>query len=310
MKYLSEHNFNFPFLNRRKFIKNTVTTAGAVLAAPLIGKASSGPVKQGDNYTVRQIMDSFISGVPGGPLSDTVDTLKAGRPDTIVKGIVTSMFPTIAVIRKTIDLGANFIIVHEPTFYSHTDNVLWLNGDPVYNYKEDLLNQHEIAIWRNHDYIHRVVPDGVTSAVLAQLDWKKYSDPTVINLITLAPVTLKDLIGYTKQKLNIEMVRYIGNPEQSCSRVLFIPGAAGGQTQVGAIRKLKPDVLICGEISEWETAEYVRDAVAMGENISLIVLGHIASEEAGSQYMLNWLAKNFPSIKATHLNCGNSLSFL
>ena len=110
--------------------------------------------------------------------------------------------------------------------------------------------------------------------------------------------------------LHIDKVRYIGDPEQHCSRVLFMPGAPGGQRQIEAIAKVKPDVLICGELQEWETAEYVRDARAKGDKIALVVLGHIASEEAGSEFMLNWLKKNVPKIKATHINCGNSLSFM
>ena len=70
-----------------------------------------------------------------------------------------------------------------------------------------------------------------------------------------------------------------------------MPGASGGKSQITAISKNKPDVLICGEVQEWETAEYVRDAEAKGDALSLIVLGHIASEEPGSEWMKNWLQK-------------------
>jgi len=118
------------------------------------------------------------------------------------------------------------------------------------------------------------------------------------------------LINHTKAKLNIAKVRYIGDPAQKCSRVLLMPGAAGGQRQIEAIIKVKPDVLVCGEIQEWETAEYVRDALAKGDNLSLVILGHIASEEPGSEFMLTWLKEKVPGIKATHVRSGNSLSFM
>jgi putative NIF3 family GTP cyclohydrolase 1 type 2 len=255
-------------------------------------------------------MDMFIKDVPGGVLTDTVDTLKAGNPDMKVSGIVTTMFATIAVIRNAIDLGANFIIAHEPTFYNHTDDTSWLQNDEVYRYKVNLLQQHSIAVWRNHDYIHRLVPDGVTTGVLAKLDWQKYAGHDVPNIITLPQTNLKSLIMHTKARLNIAKVRYIGDPLQKCSRVLLMPGAAGGRRQIEAIMKVKPDVLICGEIQEWETAEYVRDALAKGDNLSLVILGHIASEEPGSEFMLNWLKEKVPGIKTTHVPSGNSLSFL
>ncbi len=297
--------------SRRKFIYNASAIAGAgvLLSSPLLSKAANFIKPDGD-YTVKQIMDLFIKDVPGGALSSTVDTLKSGSGDIKVTGILTTMFATIDMIRKTIDLGANFIIAHEPTFYNHADNTDWLKNDDVYQYKADLLKQHNIAVWRNHDYIHRLVPDGVTTGVLAQLEWQKYADATIPNIITLPATTVKEVIGHAKTKLNIEKVRFIGDPDQACTKVLFMPGSAGGQRQIEGVMKVKPDVLICGEISEWETAEYIRDARAKGDQISLIVLGHIASEEPGSQYMLNWLKEKVPGVKATHIPCGNSLSFL
>jgi len=296
---------------RRKFIYNVSAAVGAgvVLSSPLFAQAADF-IKTDESYTVKQIMDLFIKDVPGGVKPNTVDTLKAGSPDTKVTGIVTTMFANIAVIRNAIDLGANFIIAHEPTFYNHEDNTDWLQNDAVYRYKVNLLKQHNIAVWRNHDYIHSLVPDGVTTGVLAKLDWQKYADQGIPNIITLPKTTLKGLIAHTKTKLNIEKVRYIGDPAQKCSRVLLLPGAAGGTRQIEAIDKYKPDVLMVGELSEWETAEYVRDALAKGDNLSLIVLGHIASEEPGSEFMLNWLKEKVPGIKATHVPSGNSLRFM
>ena len=309
MNHSSSPNNNPP-VGRRKFIANSLLTAGALLTMPAITKAT-GINKKSETYTVGDIMDMFIKEVPGGVLTNTVDTLKAGNRDIKVTGMVTTMFATIEVIRKAIALGANFIIAHEPTFYNHTDDTSWLQHDDVYQYKANLLKQHNMAIWRNHDYIHSLVPDGVTMGVLQQLQWKKYADHEVPNIITLpAAATLKDLIGHLKEKLSIEKVRYIGEPSQSCSRLLLMPGAAGGRRQIESIGKIKPDVLICGEISEWETAEYVRDARAKGNKISLVLLGHIASEEPGSEFMLNWLKEKVPSIKSTHIPSGNSLSFL
>jgi hypothetical protein len=42
--------------------------------------------------------------------------------------------------------------------------------------------------------------------------------------------------------------------------LVVLPPASGGQSQIGAIQKYDPDLLICGELNEWETSEYVRDA--------------------------------------------------
>jgi putative NIF3 family GTP cyclohydrolase 1 type 2 len=254
-------------------------------------------------------MDLFINEVQGAPFDKTVDTLKSGNREIIVTGIVTTMFATIEVIRKTIELGANFIIAHEPTFYNHEDNSGWLENDEVYRYKADLLKRNNIAIWRNHDYIHRHVPDGVVKALVSKLGWTNYYNVTT-SVATLPQTTLKAVIQKSKLNLGISMVRYIGSLTQPCKKILLMPGAAGGRSQITAIAKEKPDLMVCGEIQEWETAEYVRDARAKGDQLSLIVLGHIASEEPGSEYMVSWLKEKVNNLQVTHVPAKNSLSFL
>ena len=292
---------------RRKFVTDIALTTAAIAATPGITKANTF-FKTDDGYTVGQIMDMFIKTVPGGPLENTVDTLKSGNRDMKVTGIVTAMFPTFKVIKKAIALGANFIVCHEPTFYNHTDDVSWLQEDDVYQTKANLLKDNNIAVWRNHDYIHRLQPDPVTTSLVAQLDWKQYQQTS--NTFIINPnLTLEQLIKNIKGKLGLDKVRFVGELSQSASNVLLMVGAAGGKSQIMAIEHYKPDVLVCGEISEWETAEYVRDAVAEGKVLGLIVLGHIASEEGGSEFMANWLRQHLNGIKVTHVPSGFSLGF-
>lgn len=311
MKSLVQQKALSAAINRRKFIIDTskVVGTGLILGSPIASSASN-LFKLDEPTTVGQIMDRFISEVPGGAIANTVDTLKSGNRDLKVTGVVTTMFATIEVIHKAISVGANFIIAHEPTFYNHADDTSWLQTDDVYQYKSNLLKQHNIAVWRNHDYVHSLKIDGVRKGVVEQLDWQNFGNPDQ-NLYQLKPSqTLVELINHTKQKLNIKMLRYIGNTHQLCQKVLLMPGASGGKNQISTIIKTKPDVLVCGEISEWETAEYVRDANAKGDQLSLIVLGHIASEEPGSEFMAKWMKEKFPAIKTSHLPAGNSLSFL
>ena len=44
-----------------------------------------------------------------------------------------------------------------------------------------------------------------------------------------------------------------------------------------------------GETREWETVEYVADAVSEGKRKALVILGHIPSEQAGMQECTTWL---------------------
>ncbi len=294
---------------RREFTSSLTKLAGSsILVSEPFRSITKTLSRQAEQYTVGQVIDLFIKEVPGSPFDKTVDTLKAGNLDIKITGILTTAFATIENIRKAINIGANFIIVHEPTYYSHADNTDWLKIDEVYKYKSALLKKHNIAVWRNHDYIHAHNPDGVMEGVLEALGWEKFKTDER-QIFKVPEISLKDLLIHTKQKLNAGTIRYVGNLNQSCEKILLIPGAAGGSTQIKALIKYKPDVLIIGETSEWETVEYVRDANTKGDKLGLIILGHIASEDIGSKWMAEWLMRNTPGIKVTHIPTTKSLSY-
>ncbi|PZR26774.1 MAG: NGG1p interacting factor NIF3 [Citrobacter freundii] len=291
--------------SRRQFIS---LSGKALASAALLSASGNVFAANKEELTVGNIMDAFIAEVQGAPFEKTVDTLKAGNRDIKVRGVITTMFATIEIINKAIASGVNFIIAHEPTFYNHLDETKWLENDDVFNYKMNLLKKHNIAVWRNHDYIHSHVPDGVDNYVIKQLGWTKSYDTTT-GIAMINPMNLQQLIAHAKQSLKIKELRYIGSPQQSCKKILLMPGASGGQNQIKAIGRQKPDVLMCGEIQEWETAEYVRDARSKGDDLSLIILGHIPSEEPGSAYMADWLKKKFPSIRTTHIGANSPFSY-
>ncbi|GGB21847.1 Nif3-like dinuclear metal center hexameric protein [Puia dinghuensis] len=298
-------------LQRREFLVSAATAAAALAASSFpFSRSVAAPAKA---LTIQQVIDALLADIPGAPFPNTVDTIKAGNPSQPVKGIVTTMFATGAIIQRTIELGANFIIAHEPTFYNHTDETKWLtdSNDPVYAAKRDLLDKHGIVVWRFHDGIHAHKPDGVRMGVLQALDFDSYYNPDQPPLITLPEsMPLNSLIMHLKQRLSIREVKYIGNLVQSCARLVLSPGAAGGRSHIAAIEKYQPDCFICGELNEWETSEYIRDARYQGRNISLIVLGHCVSEEPGLEWLVPVLKQKVPGVQVTHLPSGDAFSFI
>lgn len=295
-------------IDRRKFLKDATWVAGSmVVASPLSTFATTPP---DETWTVGQIMDLFIQEVPGGLISNTVDTLHAGDRDMKVTGIVTTMFATIEVIKKAIDLRANFIIAHEPTYYTHTSKADWLEGLEVYKYKAELLKKHNIAVWRNHDHIHRHFPDGVKSGVINRLGWEKYFDASNNQVVIIPEMSLKKLIEHIKQKLGIATLRYMGDLSQPCRKVLFNPGFNTGSIVIPMIEREKPDVVLGGEFHEWEAPEYVRDMMLSGKKIAMVIMGHADSEEPGSEYLVQWLSEKVNGIKVVNVPAKNPLSFM
>jgi len=272
-------------------------------------QGGGGGLSAAGTMTIRQVIESLQADVPGTPFPRTVDTIKAGDQEQEVKGIVTTMFATDEVITKAAGLGANFIIAHEPTFYNHADETGWLGNDEVLNYKRSLLDKHGIVVWRYHDGLHAHRPDGVRYGVLQALGWTKYYDADNPYLVEVPAITLQEVITHMKESLGIDRLKYIGDPAQVCRRIVLSPGAAGGQAQIWTIQKTKPDVFICGELNEWETSEYVRDARYQGRKLGLVVLGHAVSEEPGLEWLVPVLKKKAPGITVTHIASGDAFTW-
>jgi putative NIF3 family GTP cyclohydrolase 1 type 2 len=238
-------------------------------------------------------------------LPTTVDTVKSGDSSRPITGIVTTFLATSAVIERAAALGANLVIPHEPVFYNHLDDTSWLSDDPVYQAKRRLLDAHGIVVWRLHDHIHLRRPDGILAGVLQDLGWEAYVRPDPPFLCVIPPMSLRALAGLLKQRLGAPGLRVIGDPEMECRRVGLRVGAPGGQAQITTLSRYDLDVLVCGEINEWETSIYVRDASAAGKRVALVVAGHAASEEAGMRWLADLLHEHFPAIPVTHVPAGD-----
>jgi len=296
--------------DRRNFIKNGLSLIGgaSLLTVPGI-TAAEGLFFPPPGYTVQNIIDIIIKDVKGAPFPKTVDTIKYGSADTVVKGIVTTMFPTVDIIEKTAALGANFIIAHEPTYYNGQDNTNWVADNKIVKKKQDLLEKHKITIWRFHDYCHSMVPDMVGYGILKKMNWLSYYTNGETTL-TIPTVSLQQLVLQLKSKLDIKHVRVMGNLSASCSLIAMLPGSAGGQRQVSLIESKNPDVLIVGEQVEWETTEYIRDSLKLGGKTALVILGHSVSEEPGMVALVEWLQPKIEGIKVTHIASGDPYTWM
>mgnify|MGYP001954943002 CR=1 FL=1 len=240
---------------------------------------------------------AFLTG-PVGCVEDTVDTLKFGTADSLVTGIAVSFMPTYTVIKQALDKGANLLITHEGTFFSHWDKNE-LGENHIIKEKERLIEESGIAIFRLHDYIHKYEPDGITKGLIQSLEWEEFVEENlpVATILNIPAKTVQEVADYVKNKLQIEFVRSVGNKEMIVNRVGVLAGyRGGGATAIPIMEEYQLDLVIYGEGPEWETPEYVRDAIAQGRNKSILVLGHAESEEPGMKYLAQYIQKNFSSV--------------
>ena len=240
----------------------------------------------------RQVIERIQSHVGVPWHSETVDTFKAGNPDAPVTGIAVTMMATLDVLQRAVESGNNLIITHEPTFFDHLDKATDLaegESDPVLAAKREFIEKHGLVIWRFHDHWHARNPDGIEAGMVHALGWDQFQDPVNQYLFKLPPSSLADLAAEIKSRLQIHAMRVVGDPHMSVTRVALSPGAAGFGPESMALEMQNVEVLILGETREWETVEYVSDAISEGKHKALIILGHIPSEQAGMEECARWL---------------------
>jgi putative NIF3 family GTP cyclohydrolase 1 type 2 len=246
--------------------------------------------------TAQQIIDRIQKEVGVPWHAQTVDTFKAGDPNTPVTGVAVTMMATLDVLQRAAAAGKNLVITHEPTFYSHQDGIADLEkqGDAVLAAKEAFIREHHMVVWRFHDHWHLRQPDGIQAGMTRALGWEKFQSAENPHLYTLPETSLADLAESLKKKLGIVAMRVVGDRTMQVSKIALLPGAAGPIPQIKALERGDVEVLIIGEVPEWETVEYVDDATAAHQHKALIMLTHIPSEQAGMEDCARWL-KTFVS---------------
>ena len=186
--------------SRRHFLALTVT------ALPALARAAT----PGQGLTARQIIERIQKQVGVEWRKDTVDTFKIGNPDAPVKGIATSFSATLDVCQRAHAAGLNLIIVHEPTFYNHTDETKDLSGE-VYETKRNFIEKNGLVVWRFHDHWHARRPDGVFTGMTTALGWEKYRSPDSRRQFTLPATTLTKLAQQMQTSLKAGALRVIGD---------------------------------------------------------------------------------------------------
>jgi putative NIF3 family GTP cyclohydrolase 1 type 2 len=267
-------------MNRRSFF---IAGAGALAAEALDAQKSSSTLSAG------QVIDRIKANVGVPWRAETVDTIKAGNPETPVRGIATTMMATLDAIQRASAAGKNMVITHEPTFYSHEDKTDTLTNDPTFQFKRDFIEKNNMVVFRFHDHWHAHRPDGIATGMVKALGWEKNTDPQNPRRFAFSGITLEQLASEMEHKLSVRTMRIIGNSKMPVNHVAANWGYASQPGGIRALSRPELDVLVIGEAREWEVIEYAQDAIASGKKKGLIILGHVVSEEEGMRYCAEWL---------------------
>jgi hypothetical protein len=295
-------------LSRREF----AAIAAAAAAAPF---ACARTLSGAAAITAGEVIERIRKNIGIEWKLDSVDTVKAGDPATITTGIVATSMATMAVLQQTVKAGANIVITAQPTFYGRADLPTPPTGrggasqaaalpDSVFTAKNEFITRNKLVVFRLSDHWRQRQPDPRAEGIADALRWSKYRSAGDPLRFEIPALRLDALVGNVKNALRSRGgIRVVGDPGTMVQRIGLLPGT----TPVQAALKMLPnvDVIVAGEVREWESVEYVRDKLFSGEKKALILVGRVVSEEPGMSLCAGWLETFISEVPVRHIPAGD-----
>jgi putative NIF3 family GTP cyclohydrolase 1 type 2 len=292
-------------LSRRTF----ALLAGGASVAPL---ALSGA----EPLTAEAIVLRIQAELGGDWPSTGPDGFKAGEPSTVVKGIATTAMATLDVLKQAVKANSNLILTYEPTFYGRADGRTpaapgggrgpagLAADDPVAQAKREFIAKNSLVVFRLRDHWQARRENDMVTGLAAALGWSGRRVKTDDALYDIPPATAEETVALIRGKLNLRGgLRAVGDRKATVRRVLLHPGVA--TPAILWQRYSAVDLVVAGEVREWENTFYAADMFTAGEKRALVTIGRVVSEDPGMRSCAEWLKTVVKEVPATWVGAGD-----
>jgi putative NIF3 family GTP cyclohydrolase 1 type 2 len=279
--------------------------------------------------TAQDLIDRIQKNLGVAWKAETADGLKAGDASTVVTGVVSTSMATLDVLQRAVKAGANFIVTGHPTFYSRSDARTPPAGrggrgggrgtagtdqppgppapppnDAVFTGKNAYIDKHGLVVFRLSDHWRLRQPDPYAQGLATAMGWTKQQAAGDLRAFEVPQTTLAALAAAAKKNLQSRGgMRVIGDPKIQVRRIGLLPGSTPIQATVALLPNV--DVVLAGEVREWESVEYARDMAFSGSRKGMILVGRIVSEEPAMDVCARWLTSLVPEVPVRHLSAGD-----
>ncbi|HKD08727.1 MAG TPA: hypothetical protein VKB79_22680 [Bryobacteraceae bacterium] len=290
-------------LSRRHF----ALAAGSVVAAPFA--AGAGPLTAGD--AVKRIQTELGGDWPDmGP-----DGFKAGDPATPVKGIATTAMATMDVLKQAAKANSNLVLTYEPTFYGRADgralaapvgrgSAGLAPDDSVFKAKREFIEKNGLVVFRLRDHWQARKENDMVAGLAEALGWSKRRVKPDDALFDIPAATAEETVAMIRGKLNLRGgLRAVGDRRGVVKRVLLCPGTMTPPTMWQ--RYSEVDMIVAGEVREWENTHYAADIYTIGERRNLVTIGRVASEEPGMRFCAVWIKSVVKGVPSRWIGAGD-----
>jgi putative NIF3 family GTP cyclohydrolase 1 type 2 len=198
---------------------------------------------------------------------------------------------TMDLLKQSVRANTNLILTHEPTFYSRADAAT--GDDPVVKAKREFIEKNGLVVFRLRDHWQARKENEMVTGLASALGWSRAVGN---NVYEISQATAEATVASIRSKLNLRGgLRVVGDRNATIRRVLLFPGSMPPATMWQ--RYSEVDMIVAGEVREWENTHYAADIFTAGEKRALVTTGRVVSEDPGMRacaYWVNNIVKEVP----------------
>ena len=177
-------------------------------------------------------------------------------------------------------------------------------ADPVYAGKNDFIAKHKLVVFRLTQHWNQRKPDPRAQGLAAAMGWTKYKAGDDALHYEVPPITFEALASQLKKSLGTRGgIRAIGDRTMTVRRIGLLPGYTMIQASIAMMPTV--DVIVAGEVQEWESATYAQDVAFAGLKKGFISIGRVVNEAPGMQVCADWLKTIVSEVPIRFISAGD-----
>jgi len=260
--------------------------------------------------TARKIADALeqIAPLDSGVTGDQQGFIY-GDAEKPVRGVACMWCAHSASLRRAMERGLDFVIVHEALF-EQPQKSPWYDGPrsaeeiTANRMRLEVLTRGQMVVYRIHSSWDALEVDGVPDCAARALKipgLKEIARQKYFKVMRLPePMTVAALAEHTKTQLCLPSVRTFGDPDKKISAFAFLVGGFG-ENQIHmpqAAAALGAEAILIGEMSEFVVMNALECQLPVIETL------HSASEIPAIRRQAELLKARFPEIPVEYVPSG------
>lgn len=156
--------------------------------------------------------------------------------------------------------------------------------------KREFIEKNGLVVFRLRDHWEARKENDMVAGLAAALGWSEHRVNKDDSLYDIPPATAEATVASIRSKLKLRAgLRAVGDRTTTVRRVLLFPGSMTPATMWK--RYTEVDLVVAGEVREWENTHYAADMFSAGEKRALVTTGRVVSEEPGMRLCADWVKR-------------------